>query len=237
MLTCHPGNRHGEAARAEGCVEGRYRASIFCRVSSHCSRDFDGLPSSPNVQEVPAKATMKQPVEVLAKCHVNQAARPHKRQKMMYGRHSHCESFSSQGSELEGMQPQGEGAGQGTGPCRAPASEVDAGAMPYFYRRQGRRLPRPLHDRPIVRGHVMEDKLLKSIRDMEVLKAEMPSKIISDYKESLGCKMGLQGTKQGTQVYLDSTLLKKVKVLPQIFLGGLLFKVVNPKGGVDHLSR
>ncbi|RWW41776.1 hypothetical protein BHE74_00052722 [Ensete ventricosum] len=92
---------------------------------------------------------MKQPVEVLAKCHVNQAARPHKRQKMMYGRHSHCESFSSQGSELEGMQPQGEGAGQGTGPCRAPASEVDAGAMPYFYRRQGRRLPRPLHDRPI----------------------------------------------------------------------------------------
>ncbi|RZS22129.1 hypothetical protein BHM03_00054865 [Ensete ventricosum] len=228
MLTCHPGNRHGEAARAEGCVEGRCRASIFCRVSSHYSGDFDGLPSSPNVQEVPAKVTMKQPVEVLAKRHGKGSVRGQAPVGLQ---------------RLKSMREL----------CQTSIGDKDEGYHALFMTDLSRRLLRPNGElstsklrwsvkgrnsrRLLVRGHVMEDKLLKSIRDMEVLKAEMPSKIISDYKESLGCKMGLQGTKQGTQVCLDSTLLKKVKVLPQLFLGGLLFKVVNPKGGVDHLRR
>ncbi|RRT80675.1 hypothetical protein B296_00003158 [Ensete ventricosum] len=216
MLTCHPGNRHGEAARAEGCVEGRCRASIFCRVSSHYSRDFVGLPSSQNVQEVPAKVTMKQPVEVLAKRHSMRELCQTSIGDKDEGYHALFMTDLSVGDpDRRLLRPNGE----------LPTSKLRWSVKG----RNSRRL--------LVRGHVMEDKLLKSIRDMEVLKAEMPSKIISDDKESLDCKMGLQGTKQGTQVCLDSTLLKKVKVLPQQFIGGLLFKVVNPKGGVDHLRR
>ncbi|RWV99810.1 hypothetical protein GW17_00037263 [Ensete ventricosum] len=51
------------------------------------------------------------------------------------------------------------------------------------------------------RSQEMEDGLLKSVRAMDTLKFEMPLKIIEDYKESLGYKMGLQRTGQVSYEY------------------------------------